>query len=60
MNILIIPRASPSGLLEYYLVYFVYTLGRHDVTITYLLNASTDSVWSVLGHDMDFKIVQVE
>ena len=34
-NVLINPRATPSGLLTHYLVYMVYTPGRHGITITY-------------------------
>ena len=29
------PRATPSGLLAQYLVYMVYTPGRHGITTTY-------------------------
>ena len=32
--VLINPRATPSGLLAQYLVYMVYTPGRHGITTT--------------------------
>ena len=34
-NVLINPRATPSGVLTHSLVHSVYTPGRHRITITY-------------------------
>ena len=36
-NVLINPRATPSGVLTHYLVYPVYTPGRHGITNTYMM-----------------------